>query len=65
MPALAQKQNCTKSGGMSALPPEADMCGANYGCPLSANSGHGHMFALSALLPNVEITSARWAFVTA
>ena len=65
MSALGQKQTFAVQNVMSALGQKADMCSATSRCPLCATSGHGHMFALSALLPNVQITSARWAFVIA
>ena len=41
MSALGQKQTFAAQNVMSALPPKADMC-VHCGCPLCANSGHGH-----------------------
>ena len=44
MSALGQKQTCAAQKGMSALPPKADMCGAQAACLLCAKSRHSPSF---------------------
>ena len=45
---------------MSALPPKADMCGATWRCPLSANSGHCAFIRSSA-----PVRPRAWAWAKA
>ena len=51
MSALGQKQTCAVQNVMSALPPKADICGAQARCPLSANSGHSCLFSYQGRQP--------------